>query len=119
MPWTDIIFPYNTMIVAQPRKKKHFDKKGSLSFVVAPRSLQDSALLEEGASQYVLVPKQVKDRRVDSDGRSVASSRTGAAPRATLDEVDEWVSEIYASLRAKLHAQIPACHFSGSSQGWL
>ena len=107
------------MIVVQPRKKKHFDKKGGLSFVVAPSSLQDSPLLEEGASQYVLVPKQVKDRHVDSDGRSVASSRTGAAPRATLDEVDEWVSEIYVILRAKHHAQITACHFSGSSEGRL
>jgi hypothetical protein len=61
--------------------------------VVAPRSLQDPVLHEEGGSQYVLVPKQVKEKQYDADGKTVASSRAGDRPAgpSRFDEVDEWV----------------------------
>lgn len=79
----------------QPRKKKAFDKKSGITFTVAPRSLQDPVLHEEGGSKHVLVPKQVKEKRYDADGRTIVSTVAGSVRRggSVLDEVDEWVRE--------------------------
>lgn len=79
----------------QPRKAKKFNKKDGVTFVVAHRSMQDPVLHEEGGSQFVLVPKQVKEKRYDADGRTIASSHAGGGRAASrYDEVDEWVGTI-------------------------